>query len=137
MSNFEDVTKEDFPNFKDSILREELSAKYNIYIVDMDESNEIQKVQLKDNFDFKLLSDYENEVKESYEKTIKAFELGNIEGFPKANKETKVHVRPKAQNKDDSFLFTNGEYLTKRTFWITKYYIEDLLKELEKDDVKV
>ena len=102
----------------------------------MDESNEIQKVQLKDNFDFKLLSDYENEVKESYEDTIKAFELGNIEYFPKANRETKVHVRPKAQNKDDSFLFTNGDHLTKRTFWITKYYIEDLLKELEKDDVK-
>lgn len=136
LNNFEDVTKEDFPNFKDSILREELYAKYNIYIVDMDESNEIQKVQLKDNFDFKLLSNYENEVKASYDETIKAFELGNIEYFPKANKETKVHVRPKAQNKDDSFLFTNGEHLTKRTFWITKYYIEDLLKELEKDDVK-
>lgn len=136
LNNFEDVTKEDFPQFKDSILRKELSTKYNIYIVDLDESNEIQKVQLKDNFDFKLLSNYENEVKVSYEATIKAFELGNIEYFPKANKETKVHVRPKAQNKDDSFLFTNGEHLTKRTFWITKYYIEDLLKELEKDEVK-
>ena len=85
--------------------------------------------KLKKDFDLQLLKKYESEVKQSYQKTIAAFIEGDKSSFPKANKDTKVHVRPKALRKDDSFMFTSGEMLTKRTFWVTRYYLNELLDE--------
>ena len=85
---------------------------------------------MKFDFNFKLLSSEKiGEVKRCYEDTVSAFVLGEVSQFPKARKENPIHVRPKAINKDDTFLFTNGENVTKQTFWISRYYIEEILKK--------
>jgi hypothetical protein len=124
----EDLIEDDFPKFEKSTLYKELEKKYNIIILDF-EDNKLSKVVLKKDFDLQLLKKYESEVKQSYQKTIAAFIEGDKSSFPKANKDTKVHVRPKALRKDDSFMFTSGEMLTKRTFWVTRYYLNELLDE--------
>ncbi|MFX3643689.1 hypothetical protein ACJBPR_00490 [Streptococcus suis] len=123
-----DITIEDFKKFEDSTLYEELKKKYNFIILDFCDGD-LKKVTLKKDFDLQLLEKYQTEVKKSYENTITAFMEGDKSKFPKANKDTKVHVRPKALRKDDSFMFTSGEMLTKRTFWVTRYYLNELLDE--------
>lgn len=127
-----DINESDFKDFSNSILYEELNKSYNIYLLDFEE-DKLTNVTFFENIKFDLLENFEKEVKKSYTDTIEAFITGDISKFPKANKETKVHVRPKALSKDDSFVFTDGESLTKRTFWITRYYLNDFLLEKEKE----
>lgn len=127
IERFEDIRKEDFPSFEQSTLYEELEREYNIYIVDYNDET-IESINFLRQFKFDLIKNWSGEIARLYDETIDAFCVGDSNLFPKANKENKIHVRPKAQSKDDSFLFTDGEQLTKQTFWITKYYINDLLK---------
>lgn len=47
----------------------------------------------------------------------KAFKTGDEAMFPKMGAGLKFHVRPKAINGDDTFEFTNGAQITKRSFW--------------------
>lgn len=125
--------EDEFNKFEESILYKELDKQYNIYILDIvktDNGIELEDIDLKFDFNFKLLSSEKiGEVKRCYEDTVSAFVLGEVSQFPKARKENPIHVRPKAINKDDTFLFTNGENITKQTFWISRYYIEEILKK--------
>jgi len=41
----------------------------------------------------------------------------------------KFHIRPKAKNADDTFEFSNGKEITKRTFWANKKLIKELLEK--------
>lgn len=41
------------------------------------------------------------------------------------------HVRPKAKNADDTFEFTNGNQITKRTFWANKKLINTILENID------
>lgn len=130
LNEYKDLEREEFPKFEESILYEELKRSYNIYLIEIID-DKIKSVKYSENFDFELIKDHKDDVKKLFEATIDAFLEGESSMFPKANKDNIIHVRPKAQTKDDSFLFTNGEELTKRTFWITKYYIDELLNRLE------
>ena len=38
------------------------------------------------------------------------------------------HVRPKAANSEDTFEFTNGLQITKRTFWANRETINELIQ---------
>ena len=129
LNELDEIKEKEFPSFENSQLYHELNKGYNLYIVDMDDKGNINSVQFKKEFDFKLLDKKcMGKTKSLYDKTIMAFINGDADLFPKSSGNN-LHIRPKAQTKDDSFLFTNGEQLTKRTFWISKQYIEKLLNK--------
>ncbi|MDE7287291.1 MAG: hypothetical protein K2N55_10685, partial [Lachnospiraceae bacterium] len=78
--------------------------------------------------------EYSKEAKEVYELTVKAFESGDEEAFPKVRDKRGFHVRPKAMNADDTFEFSNGNRITKRTFWANKETMDTLLSKYLKED---
>ena len=43
------------------------------------------------------------------------------------------HVRPKAANGEDTFQFTNGDHITKRTFWANKETVDELIDKRLRD----
>ena len=49
--------------------------------------------------------------------------------FPKASLNKKFHIRPKAINSNDTFEFTNGELITKRTFWANKDTVDEIINK--------
>ena len=69
-----------------------------------------------------------------YNETVEAFEKGDDNLFPKSSEKKGFHVRPKAANSEDTFEFTNGLQITKRTFWANRETINELiqLKNIDK-----
>ena len=89
----------------------------------------IKNIGLIEEFSFKSL---EEEAKNVYDKTIEAFKEGDETKFPKMSDKLSFHVRPKAINSDDTFKFTNGIEITKRTFWANKETMNKLIDEMYK-----
>ena len=67
-------------------------------------------------------------VVEVNDKTLEAFDKGDELLFPKSSEGLSFHVRPKAANSNDTFEFSNGNQITKRTFWANKSTVEGLIK---------
>lgn len=120
-----EIVNDDFSNYKESDLYDKLNLPYNLFVLDF-EGKKLKRVHFlkQQKFDIPYL-----EAEKLYNQTIKAFIEGNEKLFPKAIKNNKIHVRPKAYNKEDLFLFTNGEQIPKRTFCISKDYINQLLNQ--------
>lgn len=91
-----------------------------------DSKRTIEKIRFIPEFSFK---DYEDDAKVVYDLTIKAFEEGKEEEFPKMKDALSFHVRPKAVNGEDTFEFTNGKQITKRTFWANKKTIDGIIEK--------
>ena len=123
------ISRTDFPDFKDSKLYEELIKKYTLFLVFQDK-NSVRKVQLIKDFQFHILDEenYNENIKnieKIYEQTILAFVEGDRYGFPKLQDENLIFVRPVSSDKHDKFLFTDGSELPKQTFWINNKYLEE------------
>ena len=99
-------------NFRNSGFRERLSIVNDIFYLP--------------EFTFE---EYDASAKEVYESTIKAFEDGDENEFIKMGDGKDFHIRPKAVNSEDTFEFTNGRYITKRTFWANKTTVEKLISD--------
>ncbi len=115
--------------YEKSMLSKAVSREFPVFVIDKDdqkEKNYVSNVQFIENFSFEK---YDKEAKEVYEKTIEAFKLGDESKFPKSSEDLKFHVRPKAVNSEDTFQFTNGNFITKRTFWANKTTVESILSE--------
>lgn len=114
-------------NFDNSKFKSEIEKVYPIFIIERDAiKTEIVSVSFMSDFSFK---DYINEAREVFNITLKAFESGNTSDFPKASLNKKFHIRPKAINSNDTFEFTNGELITKRTFWANKDTVDEIINK--------
>ncbi len=131
--NDNEIKESDFKTFSESALYSELAKKYNIYVIDIEEDSKgkksITNITIKRDFNFNLLDENSEKVKQLYKKTIKAFIEGETSEFPSVNKGNIIYVQPKTINKEDLFLFTNGEQLPKQTFWISKDYIKNIINK--------
>lgn len=129
--NDKEIKESDFKTFSESTLYNELIKKYNIYVIDVEEDSTgkelITHITIKRDFNFNLLAEYSEKVQQLYKETINAFIEGETSKFPTVNNGDIIYVQPKAINKEDLFLFTNGEQLPKQTFWISKDYIKNII----------
>lgn len=129
--NDKEIKESDFKTFSESALYNELIKKYNIYVIDVEEDSTgkelITHITIKRDFNFNLLDEYSDKVQQLYKETINAFIEGETSKFPTVNNGDIIYVQPKAINKEDLFLFTNGEQLPKQTFWISKDYIKNII----------
>lgn len=114
--------------YENSEFAKEIARKFPIFVVFWNEERKdkkIEKVEVVENFTFK---NYETDAKIVFQRTKEAFEQGDENSFPKSSEGLHFHVRPKALNGEDTFEFSNGKQITKRTFWANKSTIEEILR---------
>ena len=105
-----------------------MGKKFPLFVLDNelkeDNGKEIVQVHFIEKFTFKK---YIEDGRNVFEKTIEAFQEGDETLFPKVSQKLNFHVRPKAINASDTFEFSNGNNITKRTFWANKDLINELI----------
>lgn len=141
-STFEEFYKRDnymvddnYPEFESSLFVKEIKRNYPIYVVKYDEERNIVSVNLISDFSLTKSDDWEANAKKAFDKVREAFIEGNISGLPKLSDNIKFHVRPKAMNGNDTFTFSNGQDITRRTFWANASYIKEILVGMENIDL--
>lgn len=124
---YKDKTDSDisYLDFDESKFKAEICKKYPVFVIDFLGDNTISKFTYIKDFSFIM---YIDEAKKVYEKVVYAFEEGNEKMFPKSSDHMGFHIRPKAVNANDTFEFTNGERITKRTFWANKDTVNEIVK---------
>lgn len=119
-----------YKNYDQSLFHTEIEKAYPVFVLDFEESTDsakkIKSIEFIPEFSF---AEKTEQAKIVYDKTVKAFERGNEDLFPKVSNENEFHIRPKAANANDTFEFTNGEQITKRTFWANRATVNELIKE--------
>lgn len=134
-----------FPTFKFKEIVDEIweeSKLYNIvtnsqflFIIfkkyEGEEEYRLEKIQ------FWSMSDYDiEECRTVYEKTKKIIKNGVViikEGnkiknnLPSQKENSVMHVRPHAQDRDDTYELPLGGYLTKQCFWLNREYIMQII----------
>ncbi|MDD2371494.1 MAG: AIPR family protein [Firmicutes bacterium] len=111
--------------YENSDFKNEIYRDFFVFIIFWNDIEKIEKIEIVEKFSFKDYSDYAKKV---FDLTEKAFLEGNENSFPKSEDLEFFHIRTKAINGDDTFEFTNGKEITKRTFWANKSTIELILK---------
>lgn len=123
--------------FSESLFAQKIKTPFPVFVIDYIQTEDnslpklVDRVRFIKDFSFAAFID---DAKKVFDKTIQAFELGDENMFPRSGQGLHFHIRPKAANADDTFCFSNGSYITKRTFWANKDTIEELIENsLEKD----
>ena len=107
-----------YPEFEDSIFGKAVSESFPLFSIYWSDDNlTIDKITYYKAFSFEKFSE---EAKIAYNQTVRGFQEGDYNLFPKVSDDLKFHIRPKAINADDQFMFSNGEFITKRTFWANR-----------------
>lgn len=123
-----DYDNDKYISFAESKFKESIKQKFSLFILDNDllenKKREIVKVSFIENFSF---DKYEKDAESVYNKTIEAFKQGDERLFPKVSDKLKFHVRPKAIDSNDTFEFSNGNDITKRTFWANRDTLDELI----------
>ena len=119
-------------SYEESLFAKEIKKEFAVFVIEKNEEYRIINIFYIEKFSF---AEYEDAAKSVYEKTVTAFKEGDEEGFVKASDGLKFHIRPKAKNADDTFEFSNGKEITKRTFWANKKLIKELLDKYLKGGI--
>lgn len=112
--------------FNESAFFKEINRKYPVFVVKYKENGKIDGIRYIKQFS---LMEYSEAAKEVYYKTIETFRSGNEDEFVKISDKECFHVRTRAQNADDTFLFSNGKQITKRTFWVNADVIQRIIDD--------
>lgn len=123
------VIKDGYIKYENSLFSKEINKKIPVFVLDFIENKSGKKDICSITFikDFSFVS--ENAKAEMvYNETVEAFEKGDDNLFPKSSEKKGFHVRPKAANSEDTFEFTNGLQITKRTFWANRETINELIQ---------
>ncbi|WP_393968644.1 MULTISPECIES: PDDEXK family nuclease [Enterococcus] len=120
---------EEYPVFEQSLLYKELQKSYPAYIIFLDQEKNVKQVKLIDDFSISIANDWKENASQAFNDTKEAFIQGNADLFPKISDEIGFHIRPKAANGNDTFTFSNGEDITRRTFWVNSNYIQQILEK--------
>lgn len=125
---WEDYPRDDkYKNFEESKFLQEINKEYPIFVLSWKEdTQEVSDLKIVKKFSFEK---YKDDAFKVYNNTVEAFKLGDETKFPKLSDELKFHIRPKAANSEDTFEFSNGDLLTKRTFWANAKTVEELLRD--------
>lgn len=122
-------------DFKESLFAKEIEREFTVFVIEWkdredENGNKIsfaENLDIIEKFSFKLYTKYAKQV---FDITKEAFEAGDESIFPKSSDDKKFHVRTKALNSEDTFEFSNGMQITRRTFWANRETIKDLINKL-------
>lgn len=114
-----------FVTFENSEWKKHLQNKFIVFVIDKNNSGEINKISMIEKFSFE---NYLVDAEYIFNKTVEAFEKGDESLFPKSSIHKSFHIRPKARNAEDTFEFSNGERITKRTFWANKDTVNKIIQ---------
>ena len=118
------------PVFERSNFMRQVERSFPVFVIEreigQDGMEHVEKVQFIPDFSF---SDFTTEARAVYDATLRAFEDGDVTMFPRAGEKKGFHIRPKGTSASDTFEFTNGEHITKRTFWANKETVECIIKD--------
>lgn len=126
---FNEIIRE---NWEDSDLYNLLTTQQFLIIIFQKVNNENEYKLVKILFWFMPEEDIE-QCKLVWEKTKQVIIEGvkinrkgskDINNLPKQKDNIVMHVRPHAQNKDDTYELPDGRYLTKQCFWLNNTYIK-------------
>lgn len=119
--------------FENSLFKQEVSKPFSVFIIrKIIDNGKHVVVDIDFILEFSFIK-YIKEASEVYNKTLEAFYKGDEFLFPKTSDKLKFHVRPKAVDANDTFEFTNGKLITKRTFWANKETVNDLIKSFSEN----
>lgn len=125
-SESDNVTK---LTFEQSLFKQEVDRKFPVFIVvweGYEKGMVMKSIEFIPEFSFVR---YEANAETVFNITKNAFEVGDESLFTKSSENIDFHIRPKGTNADDTFEFSNGIQITKRTFWANKEIIKELIKE--------
>lgn len=124
--NIDFTKKMEIKAFGDSKFCHEIEKNFPVFVIIIDKDGNINDVKYIENFSF---IGNKSKAEKVYNDTVNAFKAGNEEDFVKESDDRGFHIRPKARTADDTFEFSNGKEITKRTFWANRNLIKDLLGE--------
>ncbi|WP_144514036.1 DNA mismatch repair protein MutH [Bacillus thuringiensis] len=110
--------------FEESYLKKEIEKDFFLFVFIEDSLGKIIDIDIISNFSF---SDLSVSAKKVYQNTIIAFEKGDVELFTVQSDNMNLHIRTKAKDGNDTFAFTDGSQQVKRTFWINKTALINLI----------
>ena len=116
-------------SYSNSALAKAIERVFPVFVLDKDDERSKHKVSqifLIEEFSFEK---FKADAEKVFNQTISAFKSGDESMFPRSGDGCRFHVRPKAINAEDTFQFTNGNLITKRTFWANKDTVENLIDE--------
>ncbi|MEX1575578.1 hypothetical protein AB3I68_09320 [Enterococcus sp. C22] len=125
----DDKQETQYKQFEESWFYKLIQEVYPIYVIIFNEDKEVIDIKFTSNFSITKGKDWEENAKKTYNMVKDAFEQGDIEKFPKISTGIGFHIRPKAINSSDTFQFTDGKDITKRTFWVNSSYIAEILNQ--------
>ena len=123
----ENVTNTEFENSK---FAHEINKKFPVLIVEFEDfkKNKIRDIRIIPEFSFET---FNKDAKEVYDKTKEAFDEGDENAFVKSNDDFKFYVRIDTSNDNETFEFSNGEQISRRTFAAKKETVEELLSKFQ------
>ncbi|WP_188353520.1 AIPR family protein [Leuconostoc pseudomesenteroides] len=112
------IENNDYLSYNNSKIKRELNKEFFLFKLTLQDST----VAIKD-LDISYVKwldflDKEEDAKNVYQKTIKAFCEGNDLLFPQKSKENCIYVAPQTRTNSDTFVFTNKQEIDRRTFRI-------------------
>lgn len=113
--------------YLESAFAKAIEKVFPVFVVEKDvegSKHKVSQIHLIEEFSFK---EFAEDAAKVFEKTVEAFSVGDERMFPRSGDGYHFHVRPKAINAEDTFQFTNGNLITKRTFWANKDTVEELI----------
>ena len=127
-SNFKELSNE--KKWEKSSLYQYLSSTKFLFIVFKETNNGeyvFERVKLWQMSEADL-----QKIKSVWKKSKNIIQNGDNDGkynFPRKSENKICHVRPHANNSDDTFCLPNGKTITKQSFWLNNSYIEKQIKE--------
>ena len=68
------------------------------------------------------------EAQRVWEETVARISNGDAQNLPKATESSVAHVRPHGKNAEDTSITPQGEYVTKKCFWLNIDYLKEVTK---------
>lgn len=136
INSYPDVYDDDdkLVSYEDSEFNKEIHREFYLFVFIEDFKGSLKNIELISNFSFVTLSE---DAKKVYEKTVEAFKKGDVNLFVKQSEDLCFHIRPKAKDRKDTFLFTDGSQQVKRTFWVNKDCVLKLIENKLKNRTNI
>jgi len=120
-------------DWEDSDLYNDLSSRYLFVIFEIEKTDKQEVSRLRDVVFWTMpLDDIDTHAKACFKETVTRIIQGRSHELPKKSENLCVHVRPHASNRNDTCETPQGDFVTKKSFWLNASYIASELHRLRK-----
>lgn len=118
-----------------SKFRKEIQKKFPLFIIEKSKVDKpIEKINYIQNFTF---NKFNNEANSIFDCAVNAFVVGDETLFTKEINQSKFLIRPNVADAEDSFEFTNGDYIAKRAFWAYEATVKELMNMFQENQQNI